>query len=119
MDWEENFATVPLMVQGAKNRITIDEARINYVNARYKIYNEKESAWYFNVDFYAQDGFLCIKEKETTKEVKIPYDEVEYLKLRPFYFAICVGFKDFIFYAYEKNDDPIRKPLITKIHCPV
>ena len=88
MDWEENFATVPLMVQGAKRRIMIDEARINYVNARYKRYGEKESTWLFNVDFYAQDGFLYIKEKETAKEVKFPNQEVEYLKLRPFYFAI-------------------------------
>ena len=102
MDWEEYFATVEEMVQGAKQRIEIDNERINYVNARYKRKNEKESAWLYDVTFAAEDGFLQIWEKTGETPMRIPYDEVEYLKLRPFYFAICVGFKNFIFYAHEE-----------------
>ena len=63
---------------------------------------EKESAWLYDVTFAAEDGFLQIWEKTGETPMRIPYDEVEYLKLRPFYFAICVGFKNFIFYAHEE-----------------
>ena len=105
LDWEEYFSHTAEMAEGAKQRILQDEARIHYVNARYQCYGQKESEWLYNVEFWMQEGQLVIEEKETGKMVRLAENRVEYLKLRPFYFAICVGFKNFIFYAHPQAEE--------------
>ena len=40
-------------------------------------------------------------EEEQDRELELPLTQVEYLKLRPFYYAACIGFKAFVFYNGE------------------
>lgn len=98
MEWEEYFSNGYEMVAGAKRRIAGEDKPIRYVNARYKLQREKESSWLYNIS-YAVDGTdLLLVEQEQEREIRLPLTQVEYLKLRPFYYAVCIGFKAFVFY---------------------
>ena len=98
MDWEEYFPDGVSMVTGAQARLNADEGRIRYVNGKYKCLDGKESGWLYNIAFSVEDDELVIIEQEQNNVVRLPLAQVEYLKLRPFYFAACIGFKAFIFY---------------------
>lgn len=104
MDWEEYFPTPAAMAQAIEERLNTDKERINYVNLRYKRFQEKESPWLYDVSVsFAGDSFT-VREK-CGKSVKLAAKELEYLKLRPFYFAACIGFKAFVLYPYPDNND--------------
>ena len=45
-----------------------------------------------------EDAMLQITEQEQDSQIALPLSQVEYLKLRPFYYAACIGFKAFVFY---------------------
>lgn len=98
MDWEEYFPNASAMVGGAQARLDADAGRIRYVNGRYKCFEEKESGWLYNIAFSIEGEELVIVEQEQNKAVRLPLEKVEYLKLRPYYFAACIGFKAFVFY---------------------
>lgn len=98
MEWEEHFPDGVCMVIGAKQRIEGEEKPIRYVNGRYKCCGEKESRWLYNIRYHIVGNDLVIVEQEQNSEVCLPLTQVEYLKLRPFYFAACIGFKAFVFY---------------------
>ena len=98
MEWEEHFENGIDMVAGAKARIEGEDKPIRYVNGRYKLCGEEESRWLFNIAYRVDGNDLLIVEQEQDSEIRLPLAQVEYLKLRPFYFAACIGFKAFIFY---------------------
>ena len=98
MEWEEHFENGIDMVAGAKARIEGEDKPIRYVNGRYKLCGEEESRWLFNIAYRVDGNDLLIVEQEQDSEIRLPLVQVEYLKLRPFYFAACIGFKAFIFY---------------------
>ncbi len=98
MEWEEHFPDGRAMVQGAKQRIEGEEKPIRYVNGRYKLCGKPESRWLYNIRYTVEGETLLLTEQEQDKEVRLPLAQVEYLKLRPFYFAACIGFKAFVFY---------------------
>ena len=98
MEWEEHFENGIDMVAGAKARIEGEDKPIRYVNGRYKLCGEEESRWLFNIAYRVDGEDLLIIEQEQDSEIRLPLHQVEYLKLRPFYFAACIGFKAFIFY---------------------
>ena len=98
MEWEEHFENGIDMVAGAKARIEGEDKPIRYVNGRYKLRGEEESRWLFNIAYRVDGEDLLIVEQEQDSEIRLPLHQVEYLKLRPFYFAACIGFKAFIFY---------------------
>ena len=98
MEWEEHFENGIDMVAGAKARIGGEDKPIRYVNGRYKLCGEEESRWLFNIAYRVDGNDLLIVEQEQDSEIRLPLAQVEYLKLRPFYFAACIGFKAFIFY---------------------
>ena len=98
MEWEEHFENGIDMVAGAKARIGGEDKPIRYVNGRYKLCGEEESRWLFNIAYRVDGNDLLIIEQEQDSEIRLPLHQVEYLKLRPFYFAACIGFKAFIFY---------------------
>ena len=102
MDWEEYFPDGKSMVAGAQARLKADEGRIRYVNGKYKCLDSNESGWLYNITFSVQDDELVIVEQEQNNVVRLPLAQVEYLKLRPYYFAACIGFKAFIFYSSEQ-----------------
>ena len=81
MEWEEHFDNGTDMVAGAKARIEGEDKPIRYINGRYKLVGEAESRWLFNIAYRVDGDDLVIVEK-----------------LRPFYFAACIGFKAFVFY---------------------
>lgn len=98
MEWEEHFADGVSMVAGAKARIEGEEKPIRYVNGKYKLIGEAESRWLYNISYQVNGDTLFLVEQEQDTELCLPLDKVEYLKLRPFYFAACIGFKAFVFY---------------------
>ena len=98
MEWEEHFDNGIAMVAGAKARIEGEDKPIRYINGRYKLVGEEESRWLYNIAYQVDDDDLLIVEQEQDMEYRLPLCQVEYLKLRPFYFAACIGFKAFIFY---------------------
>jgi len=98
MEWEEHFENGFDMVAGAKARIEGEDKPIRYVNGRYKLCGEEESRWLFNIAYRVDGNDLLIVEQEQDSEIRLPLHQVEYLKLRPFYFAACIGFKAFVFY---------------------
>lgn len=98
MEWEEHFADGVSMVAGAKARIEGEEKPIRYVNGKYKLIGEAESCWLYNISYQVDGDALLLIEQEQDVELRLPLDKVEYLKLRPFYFAACIGFKAFVFY---------------------
>jgi len=98
MEWEEHFENGIDMVAGAKARIEGEDKPIRYVNGRYKLCGEEESRWLFNIAYRVDGNDLLIIEQEQDSEIRLPLVQVEYLKLRPFYFAACIGFKAFVFY---------------------
>ncbi len=101
MEWEEYFPDGASMVAGAKRRIEGENKPIRYVNGRYKLRGEKESPWLYNISYTVAGGWLRIVEEEQDRELELPLTQVEYLKLRPFYYAACIGFKAFVFYNGE------------------
>ena len=98
MEWEERFPDGRAMVAGARQRIEGEDKPIRYVNGRYKLRGEKESRWLYNISYVVDGEDLLLIEQEQDKELRLPLEQVEYLKLRPFYFAACIGFKAFVFY---------------------
>lgn len=98
MEWEEHFVDGVSMVAGAKARIEGEEKPIRYVNGKYKLIGEAESRWLYNISYQVDGDALFLIEQEQDVELRLPLDKVEYLKLRPFYFAACIGFKAFVFY---------------------
>lgn len=98
MEWEEHFPDGVCMVIGAKQRIEGEEKPIRYVNGKYKLIGEAESRWLYNISYQVDGDTLFLVEQEQDVELHLPLDKVEYLKLRPFYFAACIGFKAFVFY---------------------
>ncbi len=98
MEWEEHFADGVGMVAGAKARIEGEDKPIRYVNGRYKLAGQAESRWLYNIAYQVDGDDLLIVEQEQDTEFRLPLQNVEYLKLRPFYFAACIGFKAFVFY---------------------
>ena len=98
MEWEEYFPDGSSMVAGAKQRIEGEDKPIRYINGRYKLVGEAESRWLFNIAYRVDGDDLVIVEQEQEGEFRYPLAQVEYLKLRPFYFAACIGFKAFVFY---------------------
>ena len=98
MEWEEHFDNGVDMVAGAKARIEGEDKPIRYINGRYKLVGEEESRWLFNIAYQVDGDNLLIVEQEQDHEICLPLNQVEYLKLRPFYFAACIGFKAFVFY---------------------
>ena len=98
MEWEEHFPDGVSMVAGAKARIEGEDKPIRFVNGRYKLAGQPESRWLYNIRYEVDGADLLLVEQEQDHEVRLPLNQVEYLKLRPFYFAACIGFKAFVFY---------------------
>lgn len=98
-DWEAYCDNGQAMVEDA-HRLLFDEiGKIAFVNMRYKPYNNEQSAWFHDIDFSAREGQLVITFcNSDTPDVRVPLEEVAYIRLRPYYVARCVGFKNFIFH---------------------
>ena len=80
--------------------------KLKYVNLKYKCYGEAESAWLYNVDF-RQVGERCeiVFLDADTPSITVAAERLEYLKLRPYYIAACVGFKNIVFYSHEPKGE--------------
>ena len=104
MDWEEYFPSARALAEAIDERLCADKERINYVNLRYKLFGEKESSWLYDISLSFKGDCFIIKEK-CGATVVLNVEDLEYLKLRPFYFAACIGFKAFVLYPYPNNDN--------------
>lgn len=104
IDKEIFFHNSREMVLGAHKTIFEDMGKLKYVNLKYKQYNQSESRWLYNVDFSVEgDNCLIVFKNSDTPAIQVALEELEYLKIRPYYIAICVGFKNIIFYGHEEK----------------
>ena len=96
VDWESYFDNMDELVEVANKRLTEDKEKIRYVNMKVKLYDQPESKWYFEMSFQLVNNQLIIAFDDGQKEISLPAEQVEYIKLRPFYYAACIGFKAFV-----------------------
>lgn len=90
------------MIEAAHQMIYESMGKLKYVNLKYKVKDTTESGWLYNVDFEVQDDKCLIKFLNADEEpISLQVDEIDYIKLRPYYIAACVGFKNIIFYSRE------------------
>ena len=104
MDWEEYFANTQELLSALQERFAEDKERINYVNGRYKLFGEEESPWLYDISFELKDEQLLITDA-VGNIYPLASERLDYLKIRPFYYAVCIGFKAFVLYAHPNNDD--------------
>lgn len=108
-NWEEICANGKETVETARSTISQDlgVGKINHVNMKIKAVNDRESSWYYKIDFFVEEDDLVIQDLET-KDVflRLALDDLEYIRLRPFYCALCVGAKSYTFYngQHKKGD---------------
>ena len=88
------------MIEAAHQTIYESLGKLKYVNLKYKCAGAAESAWLYNVDFEAEGEDCVITFLNADAEpIVVAVDSLEYFKLRPYYIAACVGFKNIIFYS--------------------
>ena len=88
------------MIEAAHQTIYESLGKLKYVNLKYKCAGAAESAWLYNVDFAAEGEDCVITFLNADAEpIVVAVDSLGYFKLRPYYIAACVGFKNIIFYS--------------------
>ena len=94
------------MIEAAHQTIYESLGKLKYVNLKYKCAGAAESAWLYNVDFAAEGEDCVITFLNADAEpIVVAVDSLEYLKLRPYYIAACVGFKNIIFYSKDPKGE--------------
>ena len=94
------------MIEAAHQMIYESLGKLKYVNLKYKVKDTAESGWLYNVDFGIQDKNCLIKFLNADEDpISLPVDKIDYFKLRPYYIAACVGFKNIIFYSRESKGE--------------
>lgn len=92
--WEEYFADTAALVATINERLERDKAAIRYVNLKYKCAQQEESKWCYDVKLSIQENQLVIATNQG--KLYLAADSLEYIRLRPFYYAACVGFKEMV-----------------------
>lgn len=94
------------MVNTAKKTIYDELGKLKFVNLKYKLKNESESGWFYDVNF-STEGNSCIINfpRADRNNIILPLERLEYFKLRPYYVAACVGFKNIIFFSYKQKEE--------------
>lgn len=94
------------MIEAAHQTIYESLGKLKYVNLKYKCAGAAESAWLYNVDFAAEGEDCVITFLNADAEpIVVAVDSLEYFKLRPYYIAACVGFKNIIFYSKDPKGE--------------
>lgn len=94
------------MIEAAHETIYESLGKLKYVNLKYKCAGAAESAWLYNVDFAAEGEDCVITFLNADAEpIVVAVDSLEYFKLRPYYIAACVGFKNIIFYSKDPKGE--------------
>ncbi len=102
MDWQEYFQNPREMVETINTRLEREKELIRYVNLRYRLYGQAETKWLYDVTLTLAGEELLLTTGDG-KQYALPLNEVEYIKLRPFYYAACVGFKEFTFHGHPEE----------------
>jgi hypothetical protein len=105
-DKEIHCADAAQMVTTARSVIYDQLGKLKYVNLKYKEAEKAESSWLYDVDFDIKDAECVITfPRADQDDIRLPLSSVEYLKLRPYYVAACIGFKNIVFYNDEQKED--------------
>ncbi len=99
MAWKEYFHDAEELVTVLNARLAKENSAIRYVNLRYKLYQQAESKWLYDAKVSIACGEVMIESGQQT--LALPQDLLEYLKVRPFYYQACVGFKEMVLYAHK------------------
>ena len=102
MDWQKYFRDAREMVQTINTRLEQEKDLIRYVNLRYRLYGQAETKWLYDVILQLQGEEVLLTTGDG-KQYILPLGEIEYIKLRPFYYAACVGFKEFTFHGHPEE----------------
>lgn len=105
MDWKEHFSDAQTMITTLEQRLARDQASIRYTNLKYKLFNESETKWLYNVALQYDHEAVTIIQQDNGQIITIPFDRIEFFRVRPFYYAACIGSKSFILYAYETTSE--------------
>ncbi|MDO4281964.1 MAG: hypothetical protein Q4C56_10070 [Peptococcaceae bacterium] len=99
-DREISCASPQAMVEEAHQTIYESLGKLKYVNMKFKTRGNRESGWLYNVDFSHDGENMIITFPNSDQEAQhIALNNLEYLKLRPYYKAACIGFKNIVFYS--------------------
>ena len=94
------------MIEAAHKTIYESLGKLKYVNLKYKCFDASESTWLYNIDFSIEGDDCEIRFLNADADpLKVPLNALEYFKLRPYYIAACVGFKNIIFYSREMKGE--------------
>lgn len=98
MDWLEQFSS-PEAIPGALAlwREAQGEA-LTHLNMRIKLKEEAESPWFFDVrDEVVGEHWLLYARGDDQLYAEVPLAQLEWVRIRPYYRAACIGFKNSIF----------------------
>lgn len=90
----------------AKSVIYDQLGKLKYVNLKYKQEGQPESSWLYDIDFDVK-GEECVITfpRADQNDIHLPLSSIVFLKLRPYYVAACIGFKNIIFYNDKQKED--------------
>ena len=102
MEWQEYFQDAREMAKAISTRLEREKELIRYVNLRYRLQGQAETKWLYDITLTLTEDQLLLTTGDD-KHYALPLDEIDYIKLRPFYYAACVGFKELTFYGHPEE----------------
>lgn len=98
MDWVEHFTSPEEMSEAIAVWRKEQGTALTHLNMRIKLYQEEESPWFFDVEHQLQADVWRVFNRENGQVyASVPINEIEWVRIRPYYRAACIGFKNFIF----------------------
>ena len=96
-DFEITVSNGKELVETLIEFVQKEKCNIRLMNVKVKTVTEPESAWYCDVELQeGAEGSLLIKGLDD--EETFPSEQLVYVKVRPFYYAACIGNKNLVFH---------------------
>lgn len=94
IDFEKEVPSVDSLIRELFNFLEKEKCAIRLINI--KLYTlMEESRWYYDVKLEMHHRKLLVKELESV--YYFDCEQIKMIKIRPFYFAACIGNKNLIF----------------------
>jgi len=93
-DFEKEVPDVDCLISELFNFLEKEKCTIRLINIKLYTLTE-ESRWYYDIKLELQDRKLLVKELENV--YYFGCEQIEKIKVRPFYFAACIGNKNLVF----------------------
>ncbi len=97
-DFIYTFSDAQALLADCMDFLNRDKKKIRYINVKWMDEAGIESRWYYNVYIQQEkDDFVIYNVDEYDEAVRVPLNRLKQLKIRPYYYAACVGFKNIVF----------------------